>query len=403
MKNLIIVGGNLQNKGSQAMVFTLIDNLKRINPKVKIYLFVKKKSKKSKLKKTKYNFVVKPWSYVIKKRLLTITIFDKHKHLKEVVKELKVILKKSSVMIDVSGFGLSSKLFTNSKKNFQYTLRHYLLNIIIAKKYSIPYYILPQSFGPFNYSFLHQMILWPLIKICLKYPKKIFARDLDSYNLIKKMGFKNVNLEPDIVLTNQQYYLKNIFKKIPKIKEIKIPNNSVGIVLNQKIKERLGHKDYLICYKAIINQLLDLKKNIFLLTHSEEDKILCTELKEIFKKQLKVFIVNNHLNCFELEKLIAQFDFIICSRYHAVIHAYKHNIPVLCIGWANKYFSLLNDFSQLRYFFDIGTTINYEKLIHCLNQLTKRVSLEKKIIQKNRQRLIKNSKISTVYQEMAIL
>jgi len=70
-----------------------------------------------------------------------------------------------------------------------------------------------------------------------------------------------------------------------------------------------------------------------------------------------------------LEEVIKQFDFVIASRYHSIVHAYKNGVPALVIGWATKYSELLGNFGQLDYFSDCRSNINIDEMGNKLEKM----------------------------------
>ena len=93
-----------------------------------------------------------------------------------------------------------------------------------------------------------------------------------------------------------------------------------------------------------------------------------------------VILLQDEFNTIELEHIIKQFDFIITSRYHSIIHAYNNITPAIVIGWADKYVELLEFFNQLDYFIDCT---NLDKNIKIKNKIKKMIidyTLEKNTI-----------------------
>ena len=68
--NIIIVGGELFNKGAQAMTFTIIDRMKKINPHSNIFLFSDRDFFRKDEEKAIYSFIIMPWNLEIKISLL---------------------------------------------------------------------------------------------------------------------------------------------------------------------------------------------------------------------------------------------------------------------------------------------------------------------------------------------
>ena len=371
--NIIIVGGGLFNKGAQAMTFTAIDQIKRRFPDKKIYLFSSNDFNLEETKKRKYNFSIFPWDLITRFRLASGTkLFKKASHYSIKEQELKEIIKNSEAFIDISGYALSSQFGLLSSFN-------YLLNIIISKKHNIPYYIFPQSLGPFNYFFLSKPIIMPLIKHYLKYPEKIYARETEGFDFVNKFN-NNVEHSMDIVLQTRDYELFNIYKEKIEFKNIKIDSNSVGIIPNLRVIERVDKEKIFAIYKSVIRTLLEYKKTVYILRHSYEDLEICQKIKSFFNDKENVKLIHYDLNSIELENLIKQFDFVIASRYHSIIHSYKNGIPAIGIGWAVKYYELLDKFGQLTYFYDSIKNLNIENIKTGLKQMIYNHNQEKEKI-----------------------
>jgi coenzyme F420-reducing hydrogenase beta subunit/polysaccharide pyruvyl transferase WcaK-like protein len=377
--NVIIVGGSLFNKGAQAMTFTVVDQIKRRFPDKDIYLFSTRDFNRDEKEKNIYDFNILPWDLKSKLWLLYSgnKLFKKNNHKYEYIKDnIKKIVKDADFFIDISGYALSSQWGWFSSVN-------YLLNIIIAKNYSISYYIFPQSIGPFKYSLKHKIFLYPLLKLYLKYPKKVFPREKEGMECVYKFRKKNVEKKYDIVLQNQGYNLANIFKKKVNLKNIKIENNSIGIIPNSRVVERVDSEEIYSIYKLIIKKIINAKKTVYILRHSFEDLIICEKIKKFFLNNKDVILISDDLNAIELENIIKQFDFVIASRYHSIIHSYKNGVPALVMGWATKYFELLKDFDQLDYFFDCRNNISIVELDNKLDNMIKNYMNEKnKILHK---------------------
>lgn len=358
-KNIIIVGGQLFNKGAQAMTFTVVDQLKKKFPDKNIYLFSEVDFDRDEEEKIKYNFEILPWN-PLKFLAFQGKYFGKKSnyYLRPIIDE---VIKDAYFFVDISGYALSSQF------SFQSNISH-LLNIATAKKHSIPYYIFPQSIGPFSYPLKLNVLLSPLLYIYLKYPKKIFAREKEGVNSVRKFT-KNVEKNYDIVLQNKNYDISNIYKENIQLRNIKIKPNSVGIIPNLKVIERSFSNDIYSIYVQLINTLVDAEKNVYIVRHSYEDLDICEKIKSFFLNNKKVKIISADLNAFELENVITKFEFVIASRYHSVIHAYKNGVPALVIGWATKYLELLESFDQFDYFFDIRKKIDVETMRNKLKEM----------------------------------
>ncbi len=128
---------------------------------------------------------------------------------------------------------------------------------------------------------------------------------------------------------------------------------AIGLVPNVKIMQHGNEKEIYRHYKTLINRVLESGKNIYLLRHSFEDLEILKAIKDDFIDDHRVILLEDDYNCIQIDELLSKFDFIIASRYHSIIHAYKNAVPAFVFGWAIKYQELLSAFSQERYMFDV--------------------------------------------------
>jgi colanic acid/amylovoran biosynthesis protein len=103
-------------------------------------------------------------------------------------------------------------------------------------------------------------------------------------------------------------------------------------------------------------------------------------IKERFKNNDKVSLVVDDMNCIQFDRLVKNFDFIIASRFHSIVHAYKNNVPCIAIGWATKYHELLQTFKQEKYIFDVRHNIDITGIKKSLNTMLERYQKESETI-----------------------
>ncbi len=362
--NIIILGGGTSNRGAEAMTLSVVSEMKKKYPKHNIYLLTR--DKKTLDYKDTYNFAIMEISSI------KSGILNKTENIKQ-QNEINNILKNTEYAFDVSGYALSSQ------RGFNRSLMC-MHDILLMRKYLIKYYLLPQSFGPFKYKIYQKIILFPLMKILLKYPVKIYAREDKSYKAIMKFTKNNVEKSFDIVLRcNYEENIKKLFKEPDKLRFLKLSGNSVGIVPNIRVAERVNKNKYFSLYNQIINELIKRKYYIYLIGYSNEDDQINRKIKSNYKSE-NVTIIPNDFNTIEMEYVIKQLKFIIASRFHSVIHAYKNSIPAVVIGWANKYYELLKSYNQIEYYYDCRNGLNNDKILHLINNIIKkRDESEKKI------------------------
>jgi len=374
---IFILGANLVNKGAMAMALTVVDQIRRNGYTNKIYLMSSKDYNKKNSIGDKYNFDILPWDINIKLLIISplFRFIFRNKKTKKFSDILIDLIREGRFFVDISGYALSTQWGLIKSID-------YILNIIISVRFNIDFLILPQSIGPFKYP--KKIILGPLLKLYMKYPKKIYIRERDGIESIKPYANKNCILSPDIVLMNKSFELSNIFRKKIKLSKIKLENNPVCVIPNLKIAETLGYKKTVLLYRIIILALIKNKiKHVYILTHSTRDATLSKNIKRTLPSDKNIYIIDKDLNPLELEFIIKQSDFIIASRYHSIIHAYKNGIPAIIIGWALKYHELALNFNQLQYFYDCRNAIGLKDLDRVILEMLKNFKKEKRIIYEN--------------------
>jgi len=336
------------------MTFTVVDQMKRRYPNSEIVLLSSLDSRRTVADLAQYKFKILPWD--LETRIMTAAPLDLRDRS---LNDIDDLFKNAMAVVDISGYALSSQLSRLS-------WLAYLLNVAIAKRYSIPFFILPQSLGPFNYGVISP-ILKGLFKAYLSYPRLIFAREEEGYRLIKSITPENSRKEFDVVLTGTGYDEGNIFThrigQQPSITE-----GSVGIIPNMRVIERAEHSTIIKLYQRIVQEIVTSGKTVYLLHHSHEDLDFCLSLKAGVDSD-RVVVIEEELNAIDIESTIAKFDFVVASRYHSIIHAYKHGVPAYVIGWATKYHELLSAFEQYQYFADVRSGLDEDAIIQSIKKM----------------------------------
>jgi len=158
-KYILINGGGLSNKGTQSMTFVTVNEIRNRYPDKEIILLLDKDYKRGEKEKDLYTFKILQMNLP----LILLQLSGIYKAIwwlrarkntknenKLIATRFAEIFKNADAIIDISGYALSPQWGWFLSVN-------YLLNITVAKKYSIPYYIFPQSIGPFNYSLKYKI------------------------------------------------------------------------------------------------------------------------------------------------------------------------------------------------------------------------------------------------------
>ncbi len=289
--------------------------------------------------------------------------------------ELSRCIADIDLMIDVSGFNLGKKWSSSVQES-------YLDNIRLAKKYQIPIVLMPQSFGPFDYPEEKRHLISEMAEL-LPYAEKIFAREKEGYQLLlDTFHLSNVELSADLVLQNNGIDLKHIYQQPPA--SIQVPYvkpGTVGIVPNKQCFNHGDQDRILSLYRATIESLIAKGKEICIIRHSSEDLVICRELSRMFAGNESVRLIEDEFSCLEYDRFVKQFDFIICSRYHGAVHAYRNCVPCVLLGWAVKYAELAELLGQRDYAFDITDAgFSEEKIIEAVEHMCESFGEESKEI-----------------------
>lgn len=367
-KNILIFGGELQNKGAQAMTFITVDEAAKRFPDHKVILYSPGDKKRIAESTERYTFEIHAAPYLKGNILMMIARyvpFLKFFIRQDVIKNTIDDFRNADYVFDISGYALSSDW--SEEKSIGYCLR-----AACAKLYGAGAYLLPQSFGPFDYKGKKAKITDFLIKKTLGKLDLIMAREQAGYDLLKeKYGFNNVVKTYDMVLENRGIDIENVFKAPPEMRSPEIAPDSVGIIPNIKTL-RFGKQDDVFSdYDIIVDELSKAGKHVYFISHSLQDKELCETLyKRYSSDRNNISLIRDELNCLEFDAAVSKLDFIIGSRYHAIVHAYRNKVPAVVLGWAVKYKELLGLFGQERYQFNVRKAIDPNELRNAISAMT---------------------------------
>lgn len=372
MRNIIITGGELFNKGAQAMTFITVDELKKRFPEHQIYVLSPMDLQRHPSEREKYAFEFMGWYPIKFAHCQSNPLARKMNMLRNgnELREAEAIYKNTDMMIDISGYALGSNW------NYEYC-NTYLEHLEFAKAFGIPVYLMPQSFGPFEFSGDKGRELDQRIRKLLPGVKTICAREQEGYDsLVNTYHLNNVCLKGDLVLNNKGIDLANIYKEVSQIQIPEIKDNSVGIIPNGRTIAVGDKENVLLFYKTIIKRLLFLDKNIYLVSHSSQDSELCEAIKNMFSDNENVVFLSEDFSCLEFNELVKEFRYVVASRFHSIVHAYKNGVPCVVLGWATKYHELLEQFGQIRYMFDVRDNLEMDTVCKVIEEMDSSYTVE---------------------------
>ena len=375
MRNVIITGGELFNKGAQAMTFVAIHELRKRFPQHKIYLLSEMDLERPEEERSIYAFDFTGWDPIKFARCqknLPLRLLCRLRNGRE-LKNAESIYKNCDAMIDISGYALGSNwsVYNNTR---------YLDHLEFAEAFKIPVYLMPQSFGPFDFGEAHPGIHERCRKL-LPTCKAILAREQEGYDaLVNTYGLTNVQLAPDLVLNNKGIDLAHVFKEVPVFELPEILPGSMAVIPNGRNLSVGKEAAVMALYVAAIQKGLEQGKTVYLLHHATSDADICRKLKESFADEAGVILLEQEFSCLEFNELVQKFDYLVASRFHAIVHAYKNGVPCVVLGWAQKYEELLTQFGQRAYLFDVRNPDGTRSLTAAMDRMEERRGEESRTI-----------------------
>lgn len=337
-KEYLIVGANFDNKGSQAMAFVAMNEIRKHCKDALIW------------------FCPNFWDDDYKNNKYRMIILEDGYGEDSTVCE---IIPRVDAIFDVSGYAMSSiPGFGGTDRMMDF--------MKMAYDYNVPYFLMPQSFGPFDYPDYKKAELNVLLSSC----RMIFPREESGYKLLKDtFNLENIEKSYDMVLQNKSFDARNIYISEEKLDiDVRDVADKVGIIPNTALHFYMTDEKVVNIYKEVIDQLLLKGKNIYIIPHSD-DSDLCESINELYINEKKVTYLNGDYDCIEFESLIKDFEFLVASRFHSIVHAYRQSVPCVIIGWADKYNELAELMKQKDYLYDVRTKNDEKKLEEMIGKM----------------------------------
>lgn len=367
-KYVLVTGGQLFNKGAQAMTFITADEIAKRYPDKEVVVLSNMDYRRSEEEKQQYAFRImqypKTWHLMMMQNSLGRLFFRVFGGKTD--KEFLELVQRGAGIVDISGYALGSNW------GYKKTLI-YLTRLGIAHSAGIPVYLMPQSFGPFDYKGFWAPMVQRMLKKKLSFAKVIMCREKEGYELLKdRYQLNNLVLTADLVLQNTGVDVQHVYCKAPIWEKMLVPTNSVAVIPNGKTMQYGNPKQLFEMYRQIIETLQQKGKHVFLIYHSAEDLSICCSIKtKYFSDDENVVLIEKELSCLEFDEVVKCFDFVVASRFHAVVHAYRNSIPAVVPGWAVKYQELLDLFGQGDFVFNVRESLQGGKIVEAVGDMCK--------------------------------
>ena len=87
-------------------------------------------------------------------------------------------------------------------------------------------------------------------------------------------------------------------------------------------------------------------------------------------------MLTQEFSCLEFNELVKNFDYLVASRFHSIVHAYKNGVPCVTLGWAKKYEDLSIQFEQNEYLFDVRKPVEISDLCEAMDHINQNLEIE---------------------------
>lgn len=220
---------------------------------------------------------------------------------------------------------------------------------------SVPYVFMPQAWGPLIRPYSRQSI-----RRIAERATMIYARDKTSFECLRsvpEIPAHKLELAPDIVLRFEPREDRNTLEPLERAGLLPKNCQRVGICPNIKIynateKEGTGPANPYVRWLAeLCNRFLnETDAELVLFAHEmspswwrRDDRHVCRLVRDSVGPDERVKCFAEQSSADTLKLLVKQLDFLVGSRFHSIIAAFSLHVPAVAIGWSHKYHEVLND------------------------------------------------------------
>lgn len=235
-----------------------------------------------------------------------------------------VLEREVDAILDANGFSYSSQWGRQSTLRLAQSARMW-------RRRGKKVVLLPQALGPFDSPGMRESFRTVIANADL-----VYARDERSYAYVMELGVDegNVRVAPD--------FTHALPGRLPD--EVELAARPAAIVPNVRVMEggSVDRAAYLSLLGCCARTLAGLGFSPFVLVHdSGTDQEIAEALARSMVPPLPVIHRHDPL---ELKGIIGACEFVVGSRYHALIASLSQNVPVLAIEWSHKYAALLGEY-----------------------------------------------------------
>jgi polysaccharide pyruvyl transferase WcaK-like protein len=310
------------NKGSELMLYAIIEKMKKEFPDAKFAMVPKTSSSTPYEKRALLGFYQKVHFW---RKGMQFGVFANF--IPKQIREMYglVLDKELDIVIDSSGFSYSDHCGKYNCLELANSCKRW-------KKNGAKIILMPQAFGPFD-NFYNRKAL----KDVFRNADLVFARDKISYDyLVEVVGKRsNLRMAPDFT---------NLVKGI-------IPDkfnrgaNRFCIIPNYRMVDKTNMEDseaYLPFIIEVTRYAYEKGQMPFILVHeSRNDLRLAEKIRDSVSEDIQIIEESHPL---KIKGILGEASGVFGSRFHGLVSALSQGTPALAIGWSHKYQMLFQDY-----------------------------------------------------------
>ncbi|MEC3879893.1 polysaccharide pyruvyl transferase family protein [Parapedobacter sp. 10938] len=361
--NVLIIGANFTNKGAEAMLKVVKQQLQRNHARVTCYMvcrgyerelaesagflpvFDTSAPRQGKVKGFMYRVKGKLYKVITGKTLPWYFPFP--------FGEIEEIVDRLDAVIDISGFAYADSW---GKPMIDETIRL----ISICKQRQVKIFFMPQAWGPFELAGVSKSA-----RKMLMTADGFYARDAVSRQYLAKLLDRapvDIPMLSDIVFSMGGEEAGNE-------RPIHYPDRPatekrlrIGISPNIRVYEKLTgagpDNTYMRVLLALCRHCMEtLGAEITLIPNElfpdgvihTDDRTLCRQIYQLLGKPEACTLLDGYASAETIRGHIRDLDLLVSSRFHALIFGFLERRPVMAISWSHKYRELFELFDLEKY------------------------------------------------------
>ncbi|MGV3762440.1 polysaccharide pyruvyl transferase family protein [Parapedobacter sp.] len=379
--NVLIIGANFTNKGAEAMLKVVKQQLERNYEHVTCYMVCRQYERELAVSngfvpvfsaKHPYRRKFDGFLYRVKGKLhKLLTGKNRPWYFPFPFPEIGRIMDRLNAVIDVSGFAYADSW---GKPMIDETIRL----ISMARRKQVKTFFLPQAWGPFESPGVARSA-----REMLERADGFYARDTVSQAYLARLLGRDVQripLLPDIVFsladTNRADELP--FPMVSQ--ETKRPLR-IGVSPNLRVYEKVdgegSENSYMrvllslcrYCLETLGAEVILIPNELFPggVVHTD-DRVLCRQTYEMLGDPDRCTLLDHYASAETIRNHIRQVDLLVSSRFHALIFGFLEQKPVMAISWSHKYRELFGLFDMEHYVLE-SDAIDEDSVIAKFRQL----------------------------------